>query len=81
MFVDIIRPAMDTKGQIANYVREIDRVSADKENLWRMIRKCIQDDHVDDAISLLNRYFGMKERIERVETDLQGLLKAQLADK
>lgn len=72
---------MDTNDQIAGWVREIDRLHAEKEDLWRNIRKCVDDSRVDDAVSLLNRFFSMKERIERVQADLIGTLKAKLADK
>ena len=72
---------MDIKDQIVSCVRQIDRLNTQKADLWTKVRKCIADHRVDDAITLLNRYFSVKEKLEGVETSLAGMLKGQFSDK
>jgi hypothetical protein len=69
------------KNQIVSCVRQIDQLKAEKAELWTKVSKCIADGHVDDAISLLNRYFSMKEELEGLEANLAGMLKGHFADK
>lgn len=37
-----------------------------------MVQQSVAGNHIDDAISLLNAYFNLKDRLEGVESQLRG---------
>jgi hypothetical protein len=71
----------DMKEQIAGWVREIDQLKGQIAEHWSMIQKCVIDNHMDDAISLLNAYFRLKVKLEGVEARLAGTLGGYFSDK
>jgi len=61
---------MDMKDQILASVRQITDLKAQVAKHWTMVERCVADGNVDDAISLLNVYFGLKTKLEGLEAVL-----------
>lgn len=81
---DKIRPLleyMDPKLQVVGLVRQIDQLTTQKGELWSMAKKCLDEDNVDGAITFLNRYFSIKEKLHVTESGLASILKSQFPDK
>jgi hypothetical protein len=72
---------MDAKEQIAMDVRQIDDLNRQIAEHWSMVQKCLSQDDVDGAISLLNAYFRLKTKLVQVESALQGQLRGYFSDK
>jgi hypothetical protein len=72
---------MDTKTQIVAWVGQIEQAKAEMAEHWKNVQQSLTRGHVDDAISLLNRYFSLKMELEQIEASLVGTLKAQFSDK
>jgi hypothetical protein len=70
---------MDMKEQIVAKVRQIDGLNREIAEHWSMIQKYATDNRVDEAISLLNAYFRLKEKLEQTESSLESALKSQFA--
>ncbi len=71
----------DMKESIAVSVRQIDELSRDIAEHWSMVQKCVADNRVEDAISLLNAYFQMKTKLNQVESSLEGILHGYFSDR
>lgn len=72
---------MDIEDEIVRCVRQIDQLKEQKAELWTKVKNCVADNRIDDAVILLNRYFGVKEKLEGVEASLESTLKGQFSDK
>jgi|GraSoi2013_115cm_1033766.scaffolds.fasta_scaffold115576_1 hypothetical protein len=72
---------MDIKDEIVRRVHLIEQLKEQKEELWTKAKKRVADNHIDDAIILLNRYFGVKEQLEGMEAGLESILKGQFSDR
>ena len=72
---------MDMKDEIVRFVREIEELKTEQTDLWMKASNFIASGHVDDAISILNRYFSKKEKLEGAESRLAGILKGHFSDK
>jgi hypothetical protein len=72
---------MDMTSRIANSVRQIDRLRADKANLWAKASKLVAEGHTEEAISLLNRYFSLEEELLGAEASLASTLKGYFTDR
>ena len=72
---------MDMTNQIANSVRQIDRLRVEQSELWAKAAKFVADGQVDHALSLLNRYFSKKEELEGSEQSLASQLKSYFQDR
>ena len=72
---------MDIKDEIVGHVHLINQLKEEKAELWRKATKHVTDNHIEDAIILLNRYFGLKEQLEGEEARLESILKGQFSDK
>ena len=72
---------MEPKDQIVGLVRQIDHLTAQKDDLWNMAKRCLDENNVDGAITFLNRYFSVKEKLHTTETGLASVLKGQFSDK
>lgn len=72
---------MEQKEQIVRLVRQIDELNAEIARHWAMVQKSVADGRIDDAISLLNAYFGLKTKLEGVEANLAGTLHGYFSDK
>ncbi len=71
----------DIKEQIAASVHQIDDLNRDIAEHWTMVQKCVVDQRIDEAISLLNAYFRMQTKLEQVESSLRSTLQGYFADK
>lgn len=69
----------DLKEQIAPSVRQIDDLNRDIAEHWSMVQRCVAENRVDDAISLLNAYFRMKTKLNQVESSLEGILRGHFS--
>ncbi len=72
---------MELKQQIVGWVREIDNLRTELADHWSKVQKSIAAGRVDDAISLLNGYFHLKEQLEGVEARLASALHTSFSDK
>jgi hypothetical protein len=72
---------MEVKQQIVGWVHEIDRLRAELVDHWAKAQKSVAAGRVDDSISLLNRYFHLREQLEVVEARLAGTLRGSFSDK
>jgi hypothetical protein len=72
---------MEVKQQIVGWVREIDSLRAELADHWSKAQRSVAAGRVDDAISLLNRYFYLREQLEGVEAKLAGTLRGSFSDK
>jgi hypothetical protein len=72
---------MDNKDQVVKFVHEIDRLRADTLSHWEKVQVSIEAGRVDDAISLLNGYFYVKEQLEGTESRLSSLLRGYFSEK
>jgi hypothetical protein len=72
---------MEMKEQIVGWVVEIDNLRAELADHWSKVQKSVAADRVDDAISLLNGYFHLKEQLEGVEARLASTLHSSFSDK
>jgi hypothetical protein len=72
---------MDMKDQIVGWVHRIDHLRNETEKHWSNIQKSIAAGRVDDAISLLNAYFGLKQELIAVEAKLEGMLHSYFSEK
>jgi hypothetical protein len=72
---------MDMKDQIVGWVGRIDQLKAETEKHWVKVQKSIANGHVDDAITLLNGYFSLKQELSSVEVRLASLLHSYFSDK
>ena len=72
---------MEQKQQIVDSVRAIEGLRQDVAEHWSMVRERIENDEVDDAITLLNAYYRLNEKLDGVEANLQGILRGYFADK
>jgi hypothetical protein len=72
---------MEMKDQIVNWVREINQLRGQEAELWAHITTSAVDGRTDDAISLLNRYFSLKQKLEGVEASVASMLKGHFSDK
>ncbi len=72
---------MGMEDQVVGWVHRIDQLKAETEGLWTKTQECIAAGHVDDAITLLNAYFGLQEQMERLEANLKSLLHSYFSDK
>jgi hypothetical protein len=72
---------MEIQGQIVVWVREIESLKRQVLDHWSMVQKSIADDRVGDAISLLNRYFHLREQLNGTEHRLESALHSHFADK
>jgi hypothetical protein len=72
---------MDMKIQIVGWVRRIDELKAETEKHWVNVQKSIAAGQVDDAISLLNAYFGLQQELTGVEGNLASMLRSNFSDK
>ena len=61
---------MDIRNEIAHRVHLIDQLKEQKEDLWTKARNRVADNHIEDAIILLNRYFGVRRQLEGMEAGL-----------
>ena len=55
---------MDMTDQIVRFVRQIDALQTETAKHWTSARKSIDDGRMDDAITLLNAYFHLKQELE-----------------
>jgi uncharacterized coiled-coil protein SlyX len=69
----------DLKEQIALSVRQIDDLNRGIAEHWSMVQRCVAENRVDDAISLLNAYFRMKTKLNQVESSLEGILRGHFS--
>ena len=69
------------KGQIPASVRQITGLTEEVAKHWTIVERCVAGGNIDDAISLLNAYFGLKTKLEAVEASLRGILQSYFADK
>jgi hypothetical protein len=72
---------MDPKLQIVGMVRQIEQLTEQKGELWSLAKKSLDENNVSGAITFLNRYFSIKERLDMTESSLASLLKGQFSDK
>jgi hypothetical protein len=72
---------MDMKIEIVRRVHLVERLKREREELWTKANGLVVGGHIDDAISLLNRYFGIKEELEGAEAGLESLLKGHFSDR
>jgi hypothetical protein len=72
---------MDLKLQIVGLFRQIEQLTAQKAELWTLAKKCLDENNVDGAITLLNRYYSVKEKLDITESGLGSLLRGQFSDK
>jgi hypothetical protein len=52
---------MGMQDQVVGWVHRSDQLKAETESLWTKTQECISAGHVDDAITLLNAYFGLQD--------------------
>jgi hypothetical protein len=71
----------DQKKQIVGWVGQVDEIKEEAAEHWSMAKRAVADGKVDDAISLLNRYFRLKVKLEKVESSLASLLHGYFSDK
>jgi hypothetical protein len=71
----------DMKDQIAANVREIDNLSRDIAEHWSMVQDSVFKKRIDEAITLLNAYFRLKQKLIQVESSLEATLKGYFSDK
>jgi hypothetical protein len=72
---------MEMKQHIVGWVREIDDLRTEVADHWSKVQKSIEANRVDDAISLLNGYFRLKQKLEGVESRLASALHTNYSDK
>jgi len=69
------------KQQIVALVRDFERVKSGIDEHWGKAQKLIVNGHIDEAISLLNRYFSLRTELEQLEGQLAGILKGYFTEK
>lgn len=72
---------MEQKQRIVESVRTIEHLRQEAANHWNMVCERIKNDEIDDAITLLNAYYRLKEKLNGVDANLQGTLRGYFADK
>jgi|HubBroStandDraft_4_1064222.scaffolds.fasta_scaffold1159055_2 hypothetical protein len=72
---------MEIKQQVTGWVREIDELRIEISDHWSMAQKCVEHECAEEAISILNRYFHLKERLAGVEARLGSALLTNFSEK
>lgn len=72
---------MEMKQQLGVWVREVDDLRDRVAHHWAMVRRSVAAERMDDAISLLNRYFHLKQQLDGVESRLEGAIHSNFSDK
>ncbi len=72
---------MEMKQQIAAWVRDIDSLRSELADHWSKVQKSVAANRVDDAISLLNRYFNLKQELEGAESRLASAIHTNFSEK
>jgi hypothetical protein len=67
--------------QIVALARACDRVKLEIDSHWAKAHKLLTNNHTNEAISLLNRYFSLRTELEQLEGSLVGILKGYFPDK
>jgi hypothetical protein len=71
----------EQKQRIVESVRTIERLRQEAATHWDMVCERIKNGEIDDAITLLNAYYRLKEKLNGVDASLQGTLRGYFADK
>jgi hypothetical protein len=71
----------DMKLRVLDLVRQIDSLNREIEEHWSRVQRFVQVNDMDSAISLLNAYFRLKERLQAAEAAVAGILRGHFADK
>lgn len=71
----------DMKQQVADLLRQMDQVNREIAEHWSKAQNAVSSGRLDEAISILNAYFRLKDKFDQVQSNLTGILKGYFADK